>query len=169
MGHSTVDVTQNIYTGTWWEQRAAAVQGIGALIWGNKTSEQLAKDYENRRTMKHDTDINASNQTLFQVHRTVTQFVQKIQLQCGPLVEPRTCYLLAQGGLTALPNRRTAPTFLSLARQELFSSESRYWVNTPTATSLAAPPARCAAFLRNPHSLCFAFCRDCSGPDESFN
>ena len=34
MGHSTVDVTQNVYTGTWWEQRAAAVKGIGELIWG---------------------------------------------------------------------------------------------------------------------------------------
>lgn len=34
MGHSTVDVTQNIYTGTWWEQRAAAVEGISTLIWG---------------------------------------------------------------------------------------------------------------------------------------
>jgi integrase len=34
MGHSTVDVTQNIYTGTWWAQRAAAVEGISNLIWG---------------------------------------------------------------------------------------------------------------------------------------
>jgi integrase len=34
MGHSTVDVTQNIYTGTWWEQRAEAVRAIGELIWG---------------------------------------------------------------------------------------------------------------------------------------
>ena len=33
MGHSTVDVTQNIYTGTWWEQRKAAVEGISSLIW----------------------------------------------------------------------------------------------------------------------------------------
>ncbi|HWR35376.1 MAG TPA: tyrosine-type recombinase/integrase [Clostridia bacterium] len=35
MGHSEVDVTQNIYTGSWWEQRAAAVEGIEALIWGS--------------------------------------------------------------------------------------------------------------------------------------
>jgi integrase len=34
MGHSTVDVTQNIYTGTWWEQRKAAVEGISNLISG---------------------------------------------------------------------------------------------------------------------------------------
>ena len=34
MGHSTVDVTQNIYTGTWWEQRKAAVEGIEELLWG---------------------------------------------------------------------------------------------------------------------------------------
>jgi integrase len=34
MGHSTVDVTQNIYTGTWWEQRKAAVEGISDLISG---------------------------------------------------------------------------------------------------------------------------------------
>lgn len=33
MGHSTVDVTQNIYTGTWWEQRKA-VEGISNLILG---------------------------------------------------------------------------------------------------------------------------------------
>src|ERR1039458_654343 len=33
MGHSTVDITQNIYTGTWWEQRKAAVEGISSLIW----------------------------------------------------------------------------------------------------------------------------------------
>ena len=35
MGHSTVDVTQNIYTGTWWEQRKAAIEGIETLVWGN--------------------------------------------------------------------------------------------------------------------------------------
>jgi hypothetical protein len=34
MGHSTVDVTQNIYTGTWWEQRKAAVERISDLISG---------------------------------------------------------------------------------------------------------------------------------------
>ncbi len=34
MGHSTVDVTRNVYTSTWWEQRTAAVKGIGELIWG---------------------------------------------------------------------------------------------------------------------------------------
>ena len=39
MGHSTVDVTQNIYTGTWWEQRRAAVEGIGNLIWGEQGEE----------------------------------------------------------------------------------------------------------------------------------
>jgi hypothetical protein len=27
-------ITQNIYTGTWWEQRAEAVRAIGELIWG---------------------------------------------------------------------------------------------------------------------------------------
>jgi integrase len=39
MGHSTVDVTQNIYTGTWWDQRRAAVEGIGNLIWGEQGKE----------------------------------------------------------------------------------------------------------------------------------
>jgi hypothetical protein len=34
-----VDVTQNIYTGTWWEQRVAAVEGIGNLIWGENGKE----------------------------------------------------------------------------------------------------------------------------------
>ena len=34
MGYSTVEVTQTIYTGSWWEQRAAAVEGISNLIWG---------------------------------------------------------------------------------------------------------------------------------------
>ena len=45
MGHSTVDVTQNIYTGTWWEQRKAAVEGIGNLIWGEqgKEAEQVLR------------------------------------------------------------------------------------------------------------------------------
>ncbi|HWR35388.1 MAG TPA: site-specific integrase [Clostridia bacterium] len=43
MGHSTVDVTQNIYTGTWWEQRAAAVKEIGKLIWGS-ADKPAAKD-----------------------------------------------------------------------------------------------------------------------------
>ncbi len=33
MGHSAVAMTQNVYTGSWWEQRAAAVEGIGKLIW----------------------------------------------------------------------------------------------------------------------------------------
>jgi integrase len=40
MGHSTVDVTQNIYTGTWWEQRAEAVRAIGELIWGQGNQHQ---------------------------------------------------------------------------------------------------------------------------------
>jgi integrase len=33
MGHSSVELTQNTYTGSWWEQRVAAVQGIAELIW----------------------------------------------------------------------------------------------------------------------------------------
>ena len=33
MGHSSVEVTQNVYTGSWWEQRVAAIQGIADLIW----------------------------------------------------------------------------------------------------------------------------------------
>lgn len=41
MGHSTVDVTQNIYTGTWWEQRAEAVRAIGKLIWGGVGLDQV--------------------------------------------------------------------------------------------------------------------------------
>jgi integrase len=36
MGHSTVDITQNIYTGSWWEQRTEAVRAIGELIWGSE-------------------------------------------------------------------------------------------------------------------------------------
>jgi hypothetical protein len=43
MGHSTVDVTQNIYTGTWWDQRRAAVEGIGNLIWGEQIKTGEAK------------------------------------------------------------------------------------------------------------------------------
>jgi hypothetical protein len=31
MEHSTVDVTQNVYTGGWWEQRKAAIEGIESV------------------------------------------------------------------------------------------------------------------------------------------
>jgi integrase len=33
MGHSTVDVTQNVYNKTWWEERAEAVSLAAASVW----------------------------------------------------------------------------------------------------------------------------------------
>jgi len=33
MGHSTVDVTQNVYNRTWWEERVAAVSMAAATLW----------------------------------------------------------------------------------------------------------------------------------------
>jgi integrase len=42
MGHSTVDVTQNIYTGTWWEQRKSAIEGIESLVWGGGSQKETA-------------------------------------------------------------------------------------------------------------------------------
>jgi integrase len=49
MGHSTVDVTQNIYTGTWWEQRAEAVRAIGELIWGNGKTDPARTENQNAK------------------------------------------------------------------------------------------------------------------------
>ena len=34
MGHSTIDVTQNIYSKAWWEERAEAVSLVVASVWG---------------------------------------------------------------------------------------------------------------------------------------
>lgn len=48
MGHSTVDVTQNIYTGTWWEQRKAAIEGIETLVWGTTVAAPLTKTSEGK-------------------------------------------------------------------------------------------------------------------------
>jgi hypothetical protein len=33
MGHATVDVTQNVYNKTWWEERAVAVSLAAASVW----------------------------------------------------------------------------------------------------------------------------------------
>jgi integrase len=33
MGHATIDVTQNVYNKTWWEERAAAVSLAAASVW----------------------------------------------------------------------------------------------------------------------------------------
>ena len=33
MGHANVDVTQNVYNKTWWEERAAAVSLAAASVW----------------------------------------------------------------------------------------------------------------------------------------
>jgi hypothetical protein len=33
MGHSTVDVTQNVYNKTWWEERVEAVSMAAATVW----------------------------------------------------------------------------------------------------------------------------------------
>jgi len=33
MGHSTVDVTQNVYNRTWWEERVEAVSLAAASVW----------------------------------------------------------------------------------------------------------------------------------------
>ncbi len=48
MGHSAVAMTQNVYTGSWWEQRAEAVEGIGNLIWkqSSATSEPAERKGE---------------------------------------------------------------------------------------------------------------------------
>jgi hypothetical protein len=33
MGHATVDVTQNVYNKTWWEERVEAVSMAAAMVW----------------------------------------------------------------------------------------------------------------------------------------
>jgi hypothetical protein len=33
MGHATVDVTQNVYNRTWWEERVEAVSLAAASVW----------------------------------------------------------------------------------------------------------------------------------------
>lgn len=33
MGHATVDVTQNVYNRTWWEERVEAVSLAAATVW----------------------------------------------------------------------------------------------------------------------------------------
>jgi hypothetical protein len=33
MGHANVDVTQNVYNRTWWEERAQAVSLAAATVW----------------------------------------------------------------------------------------------------------------------------------------
>lgn len=33
MGHATIDVTQNVYNKTWWEERAEAVSLAAATVW----------------------------------------------------------------------------------------------------------------------------------------
>ena len=33
MGHATVDVTQNVYNRTWWEERVEAVSMAAATVW----------------------------------------------------------------------------------------------------------------------------------------
>ena len=33
MGHATVDVTQNVYNKTWWEERVEAVSMAAATVW----------------------------------------------------------------------------------------------------------------------------------------
>lgn len=40
MGHSTVDVTQNVYTRTWWEERVEAVSLAAASVWREFTPGQ---------------------------------------------------------------------------------------------------------------------------------
>jgi hypothetical protein len=38
MGHATVDVTQNIYNRTWWEERVEAVSLAAASVWREFTA-----------------------------------------------------------------------------------------------------------------------------------
>jgi hypothetical protein len=33
MGHATIDVTQNVYNKTWWEERVEAVSMAAATVW----------------------------------------------------------------------------------------------------------------------------------------
>ena len=33
MGHANIDVTQNVYNKTWWEERAATVSLAAASVW----------------------------------------------------------------------------------------------------------------------------------------
>ena len=33
MGHTTIDVTQNVYSKSWWEERPAAVSLAAASVW----------------------------------------------------------------------------------------------------------------------------------------
>ena len=37
MGHATVDVTQNVYNRTWWEERVEAVSLAAASVWREVT------------------------------------------------------------------------------------------------------------------------------------
>ncbi|MGE5113258.1 MAG: tyrosine-type recombinase/integrase [Acidobacteriaceae bacterium] len=39
MGHSTVDVTQNVYNRTWWEERVEAVSLAAASVWREFTTQ----------------------------------------------------------------------------------------------------------------------------------
>lgn len=40
MGHATVDVTQNVYNRTWWEERVEAVSLAAASVWREFTPDQ---------------------------------------------------------------------------------------------------------------------------------
>lgn len=40
MGHATVDVTQNVYNCTWWEERVEAVSLAAASVWWEFTPDQ---------------------------------------------------------------------------------------------------------------------------------
>ena len=40
MGHATVDVTQNVYNRTWWEERVEAVSLAAASVWREFTAGQ---------------------------------------------------------------------------------------------------------------------------------
>jgi hypothetical protein len=33
MGHANIDVTQNVYNKTWWEERVEAVSMAAATVW----------------------------------------------------------------------------------------------------------------------------------------
>jgi hypothetical protein len=44
MGHATVDVTQNVYNQTWWEERVEAVSLAAASVWREFTaSPEMAR------------------------------------------------------------------------------------------------------------------------------
>jgi hypothetical protein len=42
MGHANVGITQNVYTGTWWDDRKGAVQGISRIIWGDAEDDPFS-------------------------------------------------------------------------------------------------------------------------------